>query len=278
MKIVRRGALPVGGDSGLDGDPRAAPTPASATSSAAATMRAEDVWDGFVDEGALVRRPSRDPPAARRRRRRERDGRRDAPARPRAPAAARRRPLLLRARRDLPEPRAEPAPPREPRVHRREDARRRAPISASRTTATPIAASSSTTRASSCPATSSRRSSPRRCWRRSPGAKVIYDVRASWAVPRDDRAGRRRPARQPRRPRVHQAADARGGRRCSPARSPRTTTSATSRRPTRASCRSSLMLELLSHDGATALGAPRAVPRAVLPHGRDQHAGRRRRR
>ena len=47
---------------------------------------------------------------------------------------------------------------------------------------------------------------------KNPGAKVIYDVRASWAVPRDDRARRRRAARQPRRPRVHQAAHARGGR------------------------------------------------------------------
>ena len=46
-----------------------------------------------------------------------------------------------------------------------------------------------------------------------PGAKIIYDVRASWAVPRDDRARRRRPADQPGRPRLHQAADARGGRR-----------------------------------------------------------------
>jgi len=57
------------------------------------------------------------------------------------------------------------------------------PISAWRTTVTPTAASSSTTRASSCPATSSPRSSHRRFWRRSPAGKVIYDVRASWAVP-----------------------------------------------------------------------------------------------
>ena len=42
-----------------------------------------------------------------------------------------------------------------------------------------------------------------------PGEKVIYDVRASWAVPRDDRAGGRHTARQPRRARVHQATDAR---------------------------------------------------------------------
>ena len=47
---------------------------------------------------------------------------------------------------------------------------------------------------------------------REPGGKVIYDVRASRAVPRDDRARRRRAADQPGRSRVHQAAHARGGR------------------------------------------------------------------
>ena len=45
-----------------------------------------------------------------------------------------------------------------------------------------------------------------------PGAKVIYDVRASWAVPETIERGRRRAARQPGRARVHQAADAEGGR------------------------------------------------------------------
>ena len=93
-----------------------------------------------------------------------------------------------------------------------QDDARRAPTSASPTTATPTAASSSTTRASSSPATSRRRCSPSRSSRRSRAAKVIYDVRASWAVPRGDRARRRRAARQPRRARVHQAADARRGR------------------------------------------------------------------
>ena len=52
-----------------------------------------------------------------------------------------------------------------------------------------------------------------RCSRREPGGKVIYDVRASWAVPETIERGRRRAADQPRRPLVHQAADARGGRR-----------------------------------------------------------------
>ena len=45
-----------------------------------------------------------------------------------------------------------------------------------------------------------------------PGAKVIYDVRASWAVPETvERAGGDA-AREPRRPRVHQAPHAQGGR------------------------------------------------------------------
>ena len=45
-----------------------------------------------------------------------------------------------------------------------------------------------------------------------PGAKVIYDVRASPSRPRDDRARRRRPAREPGGARVHQAPHAQGGR------------------------------------------------------------------
>ena len=71
-----------------------------------------------------------------------------------------------------------------------------------------------------------------------PGAKVIYDVRASRAVPDTiERAGGVA-LDEPRRPRLHQGADAQGGRRLRAARSPATTTSATSARPTRASSRS----------------------------------------
>ena len=96
---------------------------------------------------------------------------RDAAARARAAAAGRRGALLLRARRLVPEPRAEPAPAGEPRVHRARDAARPAPTSGSPTTGTPTAASSSTTRASSCPATSRPRSSPSRSSRRSRAAR-----------------------------------------------------------------------------------------------------------
>ena len=121
MKIVRRGALPVGGDSGLEhvrdralrGDWRDAPRRGE--------VATEDIWDGFVERVLSFVDAERDPAAARRRRRRERDGRGDAAAGARAAPAARRRALLLRARRDVPEPRAEPAASREPRVHRPHD-------------------------------------------------------------------------------------------------------------------------------------------------------------
>ena len=101
-------------------------------------------------------RPIRDLAAERRDRRGQRHGRLHDHADPRSPAD-RGRALPLRARRQLPALRAEPAAAREPRVHRQPRARDRAPISASRSTATAIAASSSTTPASSCPATSSPR-------------------------------------------------------------------------------------------------------------------------
>ena len=69
---------------------------------------------------------------------------------------------------------------------------------------------------------------------REPGGKVIYDVRASWAVPEAiERAGGVG-AHEPRRPLVHQAADAGRRSRVRAARSRRTTTSVTSPRPIRA--------------------------------------------
>ena len=137
-----------------------APRPASARSRGAARSRRST--SGRVRrQGALVRRRRRDRAAADRHRRRERDGRRDAATGARAPAAGRGRPLLLRAGRHVPEPRAEPAARGEPRSSSSRRRARRAPTSASRTTATPTAASSSTTPASSSPATSSPRCSPR---------------------------------------------------------------------------------------------------------------------
>ena len=153
-KIVRRGALPVGGDSGLleirDRALSLADVPEGQTPGRVETR---DVYPGFVDKVLSFIDPGAVKPlrvvidAA--------NGMAGAmlAAHPRA-AAGRRRALLLRARRQLPGPRAEPAPAREPRVHRRARWSRRAPTSGSPSTATPIAASSWTTRASSSPATS----------------------------------------------------------------------------------------------------------------------------
>ena len=94
-----------------------------------------------------------------------------------------------------------------------EDAARRAPTSASPTTATPTAASSSTTRASSSPATSSTALLAESILEKEPGGEG--DLRRARVLggAGDDRARRRRAAREPRRPRVHQAPHARGGRR-----------------------------------------------------------------
>ena len=237
MKIVRRGALPVGGESGLlDVRDRAL---AAQWRDAAARRDPRRGHLGTVRRpGALVHRRRRARAAAGRDRRGERHGRRDAAARARPAADGRGRSLLLRARRVVPEPRAEPAAAREPRVHHPQDDARRAPTSASRTTATPTGASSSTTRASSCRAISRRRCSRSRFSRSEPGGKVIYDVRASWAVPEAiQRAGGVAARSTASVTRSSSSACARRTR-SSAARCRRTTTSATSRRPTRASCRS----------------------------------------
>ncbi len=123
MKIVRRGALPVGGESGLlDVRDRAMSAGSGSGTWLAGTRRAVRHLAGVPRARALLRRRRRAEAAQGRDRRRERDGRRDARARARA-AADRGRALQLRARRHLPEPRAEPAPPREPRVHRPDDHR-----------------------------------------------------------------------------------------------------------------------------------------------------------
>ena len=237
---------------------RRAPRPASARSRDARRDRTARRLARVRRQGALVRRRRRDQAAPRRRRRGQRDGGRDASARPRAAAAGRRRPLLLRPRRHVPEPRAEPAAARRTGSSSSRRRATRAPTSASRTTATPTAASSSTTPASSSPATSSPRCSPQVMLEKNPGGTVLYDLRASWAVPRDDRGCRRHRDREPRRPRVHQAPHARGAMRSSPARSRRTTTSATSRRPTRASSRS-CSCSSCSRSGA------RSCPRSSAP-------------
>ena len=108
MKIVRRGALPVGGESGLlDVRDRAR------RGHVAGRRAGPDAPGGHLGPvrrpGAVVRRRRCAPAAPHRHRRCERDGRRDAAAGARAAADARRRALLLRPGRLVPEPRAEPA-------------------------------------------------------------------------------------------------------------------------------------------------------------------------
>ena len=113
-----------------------------------------------------------------------------------------------------------------------------APTSASPTTATPTAASSSTTRGEFVPGDFTTALFAESILAKEPGGKVIYDVRASWAVPEAIRAAGGEPL-------VNRVGHAfikqrmRDERRASSAaRSRRTTTSATSRRPTRGRSRS----------------------------------------
>ena len=89
---------------------------------------------------------------------------------------------VLRGRRHVPEPRGQPAHRGEPRRTSPPRSSPSRPTSASPGTATPTAASSSTAAASSSPATSSRRCWPRPFLMKQPGATIIYDVRASYAV------------------------------------------------------------------------------------------------
>ncbi len=123
MKIVRRGALPVGGDSGLlDIRDRAlAWLRRGKTPWARASGTTADIWPAFVERVLSFVDVEAHQAAPHRDRRRERDGRRHAAAGARAPAG-RGRHVLLRAGRELPEPRAEPAAAGESRVHHAEDA------------------------------------------------------------------------------------------------------------------------------------------------------------
>ncbi len=123
MKIVRRGALPVGSESGLF-EIRDRALRAEWRETARGEVSQRGRLGSVRRAGDRLRRRRRDRARAGRRRRRERDGGRDGAARARPSPPGRRRALLLRAGRHLPQPRAEPAPPGEPRVHRREDARR----------------------------------------------------------------------------------------------------------------------------------------------------------
>ena len=103
MKIVRRGALPVGGESGLL-DVRDRAIAAEWRDARRGQIREEDIWAPFRRPRPLVRRRRCASAAARRHRRGERHGGRDASACARPAADARGRSLLLRAGRVVPEP------------------------------------------------------------------------------------------------------------------------------------------------------------------------------
>ena len=183
MKIVRRGALPVGGDSGLE-DVRAGAQAGFGPVTKRGEITPARRLAGLRRQGALVRRRRRDRAAPHRRRRRERDGGSDAAARARAPAPGRGRPLLLRARTARSRTTSRTRCSRRTARSSSRRRARRAPTSASPTTVTPTAASSSTTRASSCPGDFVTALLAEVMLGKSPGGTVLYDVRASWAVPR----------------------------------------------------------------------------------------------
>ena len=182
--------------------------------------------------------------------------------------------VLLRAGRNLPEPRAEPTAPREPRVHRREDARgRRRPRRCLRRRRRPLLLLRRHGRVR-----------PRRLRHRAPGrgrpregARREDHLRRPRELgrPGDDRARRRGAARQPGRPRLHQGADARG--RCGvrrrgirPLLLPRVHAGGHRRRAVSGAFAGNFPVR------GQALGAPAPLPRPLLPHRRAEHAGRRR--
>ena len=123
MKIVRRGALPVGGDSGLLEIRRRAEKGFGDAPARRGRRREHDLYPAFTDRVLSFIDPGRGQAAPGRHRRGERHGRGDAAWDPRAPPD-RGGQMLLRARRHLSESRAQPAPAGEPGVRHPEGARR----------------------------------------------------------------------------------------------------------------------------------------------------------
>ena len=215
-KLVREGAIALSGDAGHRGHPppRSKPSGASARrrrgggqrragrprtrSSSAAALR-------FIDPEASVQQA-----AEGRRRRRQRHGRPDGRAAARA-ARARAGRGLLDARRQLPRPRAQPAAAREPRVHH-------ASRCASSGADLGIAWDGDADRCFFIDDTGEFVDGDfltallaESLLAQAPGATILYDVRASRAVADTVSAAGGDALDQPRRPRVLQDADARGG-------------------------------------------------------------------
>ena len=152
MKIVRRGALPVGGDSGLlDIRDRATALGDTPEGQSLGQVQDYDVWPAyvervlsFVEVSAISRSASSSTP--------------NGMAGVMLPPVLERLPIeAIRCYFEpdgLSEPRAQPAAPPRTASSSSSGRRARAPTSESPSTATPTAASSSTTRASSCPAIS----------------------------------------------------------------------------------------------------------------------------
>ena len=153
MKIVRRGALPVGGDSGLlDIRDRAMALGDTPEGQSLGQVQDYDVWPAYVERVLVLRGRVGDQAAPRRHRRRERHGRvMLPPVLERLPIEA----IRCYFEPDGTFPNHEPNPllP-ENREFIVERTTSEGADFGSRSTATPTAASSSTTRASSCPATS----------------------------------------------------------------------------------------------------------------------------
>ena len=227
---------------------------------------------GVRRSGAVVHRRVGAAAAEGRDRRGERDGRRDAAAGARAAAAMSRRcgASSIRTGRSRITSRTRCCRRTASSSSRRRSTR--APISASRSTATPTGASSSTTAASSSRATSRRRCSRGSVLEKEPGAKIIYDVRASWAVPETilaaggvpliNRVGHAYIKHRMRKEHAAFGGEVSGHyyfREFSQADS--------------GVVPFLMMLELISKRRAQAVGDSRAVPVAVLHHGRAEHAG-----
>ena len=237
VKLVREGALALSGDAGIGDDPRPDRRRARRTRPGGGSVEEVDICDEFraralsfidADEREAAARSSSTAATAW-------PGRWS--GRCSSGSGLDLVDDLLGARRRLPRPRAEPAAAGEPAVHHRPGPRRgRRPRHRLGRRRRPLLLHRRhrRVRRRRLPHRAARRAAARR---RSPARDILYDVRASRAVPDTVAAARRHRPHQPGRPRLLQDARCARGRRSSAARSPATTTSATSTTPTPARSR-----------------------------------------